>query len=187
EEKFRFYMCQDYAFLIEYCRVLALAAAKARELPDMSWFARLLDATLNTEMALHRSYAARFGISEAELEGAELAPSARAYTRHLLSVAWGGELGEIAAALLPCQWSYSEIGQKLASRGEPQGPYAEWVRAYASEEFAELANWIRELVNRLAEEAAPSARRLWEEHFRASCRYEHLFWEMSWKMEGWGV
>ena len=40
---FRYYMCQDYVFLIDYCRVLALAAAKADDLeairalaPDLS-------------------------------------------------------------------------------------------------------------------------------------------------------
>lgn len=186
-EKFRFYMCQDYVFLIDYCRVLALACAKARGLPEMGWFAKLLDATLNTEMALHRSYAAQFGINEAELETTAPAPTTRAYTRHLLAVAWGGDLGEVAASLLPCQWGYAEIGKALAAQGEPTGPYAEWIRAYAAEEFQTLAGWLRDLVDRLAPEAGPAARRLWEEHFRASCRYEYLFWEMSWKMEGWGV
>jgi thiaminase/transcriptional activator TenA len=53
-ERFRFYIEQDYAFLIEYSRVLALAVAKGRELPGMGHFAELLHATLNVEMALHR-------------------------------------------------------------------------------------------------------------------------------------
>ena len=30
-ECFRFYLAQDYVFLVEYCRVFALAAAKSRE------------------------------------------------------------------------------------------------------------------------------------------------------------
>ena len=33
----------------------------------MSWYAAVLDLTLNTEMELHRKYAAEFGITEAEL------------------------------------------------------------------------------------------------------------------------
>jgi thiaminase (transcriptional activator TenA) len=32
-DRFRFYLAQDYVFLIEYCRVFALGAAKARP-PD---------------------------------------------------------------------------------------------------------------------------------------------------------
>ena len=67
-EKFQFYMCQDYIFLIEYSRVLALATAKAPDLDTMGRFAQLLDATLNQEMALHRAFAAECGISVETLE-----------------------------------------------------------------------------------------------------------------------
>src|SRR3954465_7749124 len=46
---FRYYMCQDYVFLIDYCRVLALAVAKADDHETMGRFAALLHATLHTE------------------------------------------------------------------------------------------------------------------------------------------
>ena len=45
-DRFRFYLAQDYVLLIEYCRVFALAAAKARDLDTIGVFARLLDETL---------------------------------------------------------------------------------------------------------------------------------------------
>jgi thiaminase/transcriptional activator TenA len=63
-DRFRFYLAQDYVFLIEYCRVFALGAAKARDLQTIAVFARLLDETLNTEMQLHRNYCHRLGIAE---------------------------------------------------------------------------------------------------------------------------
>ena len=66
-EKFRYYMRQDYIYLIDYCRVIALAAAKTSDVEDMGWFAKLLDETLNTEMSLHVSFCEDFGISEKEL------------------------------------------------------------------------------------------------------------------------
>ncbi len=49
EDRFWFYVAQDYVYLIDYGRVLALAAARAPELEGMSWFAGLLDETLNAE------------------------------------------------------------------------------------------------------------------------------------------
>ena len=52
-ENFRYYMRQDYIFLVAYCRALSLAVAKAPTIEDMGWFARLIHETLNTEMALH--------------------------------------------------------------------------------------------------------------------------------------
>ena len=85
EDRFRFYMRQDYLFLIEYSRVTALAVAKAPHLEDMGRFADLLNATLNTEMDLHRGFAAKFGISAEEFETARHAPACRAYTDYLLT------------------------------------------------------------------------------------------------------
>jgi len=179
-ERFRFYLTQDYLFLVEYCRVLALAAAKSQDLETMRGFSNLLNATLNVEMSIHRSYAARFGLREEDFASAELAPTAMAYTRHLLTVAYSGNIGEIAAALLPCQWSYWEIGTQLAKRPAAHHPlYGDWVRAYASKEFGDLARWIRNLVDRLSAGLPDRELDRLRTHFLTGCRYEHAFWSMA--------
>src|SRR5438093_784867 len=49
-EKFRFWVRQDYLFLIDYARLLAMAVAKAPDLPTMRRFADLVQATLGVEM-----------------------------------------------------------------------------------------------------------------------------------------
>ena len=185
-ENFRFYMCQDYVFLIEYSRLLALATAKAPDLDTMGRFANLLDATLNREMALHREFAAQCGIGAAALAATQAAPTTQAYTNHLVRVAALGNLAETVAALLPCQWGYCEIGQTLARRGKPATVpfYGQWIEMYASPEFAALAVWLRELLNTLADTA--DEKRL-SEIFCASARYEYLFWEMAYRMESWPV
>ena len=103
-ERFKHYIAQDYVYLIDYARVLALGAARAPELETMSWFAGLLDETLNTEMELHRSYCAQFGISREELEATQPAPTTVSYTSYLIRVASQGSFGELAASLLSCQW-----------------------------------------------------------------------------------
>jgi thiaminase/transcriptional activator TenA len=188
-ESFRFYMVQDYLFLVEFCRVLALGAAKAPDLETMGRFATLLQATLHTEMALHRGYAARCGITEAELEAAEPAAATHAYTRHLLHAALSGTIGELAAALLPCQWSYAEIG-RLLDRTAPRplhDLYGEWIAAYASPDFGALADWLRGLVDRLAADAGPAERERMARHFVDSTRYEYLFWDAAFTRAGWPV
>ena len=183
-ENFRFYMCQDYVFLIEYSRLLALATAKAPDLDTMGRFANLLDATLNREMALHREFAAQCGISTSALAATQAAPTTQAYTNHLVRVAALGNLAETVAALLPCQWGYCEIGQTLARCGKPATVpfYGQWIDMYASPEFAALATWLRELLDALTGTA--SEERL-TEIFCASARYEYLFWEMAYRMENW--
>jgi thiaminase/transcriptional activator TenA len=184
---FRYYMVQDYVFLIAFCRVLALGAAKADDLDTMTRFAGLLHATLTTEMSLHRASAARFGISETELEHAEASPTTHAYTSHLLHVAYAGALGELAAALLPCQWGYAELGQEL-DRTAPHPRhefYGEWISTYASAEFGALAEWLRTLVDRLGAQAGPDERRRMARHFMLSSRHELAFWDAALRQEGW--
>src|SRR5207249_248045 len=98
EERFKVWLRQDYLFLIEYGRVLGLAAARAEDLETMGRFADFLQATLRVEMDLHRRYAARFGITSEELEAAAPAPATRAYTDFLVRVAYEAPLAAVVAA-----------------------------------------------------------------------------------------
>lgn len=188
-ERFRYYIEQDYVYLAEYSRVLALAVAKGRELPAMARFAELLHATLNVEMALHRGYAAKFAIAEDELARVAAAPTTYAYTRHLLATAYAGSMADIAAALLPCQWGYAEVGRALAARGAPadQPLYAEWIGMYAGDEYRQLAAGLRDHFDALAAREGDDGRRRLAEIFHLSARYEWAFWEMAWRMEDWPV
>jgi len=100
-EKFKFWVRQDYLFLIDYARLLSMAVVKTPDLPTMRRFAALVQSTLDVEMELHRAYAAGFGISLHELEAETKAPTTQAYTDFLLRAA-SGDYTELLAALLPC-------------------------------------------------------------------------------------
>ena len=186
-EKFRHYVMQDYVYLIDYSRVLALASARAPDLETMGWFAMLLNETLNTEMELHRSYCAHFGITPEQLKATQPAPTTVGYTSYLLKVAHQGSFGELVAALLPCQWGYWEIGDHLARRGEPRNAplYARWIEMYTSSEFAELALTFRKLADRISGRAGLDELEAMGEAYLTSLRYEHGFWDMAYNLEGW--
>jgi thiaminase (transcriptional activator TenA) len=187
-ERFKFWVRQDYVFLIDYARLLALAMARSPDLPTMTRFAKLVTATLDTEMSLHRAYAAEFGISSEELEGELPAPKTGAYTNFLLRVAALGDFAGLVAALLPCLWGFSEIGRRLARQPRPADPrYAKWIDMYASAEFAELAEWCRGLLDRLCERLPECDLQKVEDAFLTSSRHEWQFWEMAWKMEPWPI
>ena len=188
-DRFKFYIIQDYLYLIDYARVLALGAARAPQLATMSWFARLLDETLNTEMELHRSYCAQFGIRRQELETAKPAPTTAAYTAGLLRIASQGSFGELTASLLPCQWGYWEIGQHLAQQGPPtHAPlYAQWIEMYSSDEFRDLAQHLREMTARIGDRAGADEQAAMELAYHTSLRLEHQFWTMAWNLEQWPV
>jgi thiaminase/transcriptional activator TenA len=188
EEPFRYWVKQDYVYLVDYGRVFAHGAATAPTLDHIGTFAQLLDETINTEMDLHRSYAAEFDISEAELEATEPSPTTRAYTDFLVRVAATGTFGDLVAALLPCMWGFNETGNRLAEQGLPDHEgYADWIEMYSSEEFTELAAWCRDLMDALAADASPADRDRFERLFVTSSRYEYMFWDAAWRQEEWPV
>ena len=186
-DSFRYYMRQDYIFLIEFCRAISLAVAKARNVEDMGWFARLLHETLNTEMALHVSFCKDFGITEQELMSTKPSPTTLAYTRHLTQTAFSGSVGEIATAILPCSWGYCEIGQMLSAKGGPpdQPLYTRWIEMYNSDEFAELADWLRSFIDRTANQSGADELKRMEQAFILSSQYEYMFWDAAYRMEEW--
>lgn len=188
-DKFRFFMEQDYLYLIEYCRLFALGSLKAHNLQTMTVFADLLHSTLKVEMDLHRQYAERIGIEKEKLEQVQPAATTVAYTSYMLNVSQRGSLAELVAAVLPCTWSYYEIGTRLheipgASEHEF---YGEWVKMYASAEFGELAKWLKDLMNELAEGKREEELKWLEDIFVTTSKYEYMFWEMSERKEMWPI
>ncbi|WP_370552529.1 TenA family protein [Conexibacter sp. CPCC 206217] len=114
-ERFQHFVRQDYVYLVDYGRLLALACARAPELATMRSFAELTQAILVTEMDLHRAFAADWGIVPAALEAEPATPTTRAYVDFLLRTAALGDFAELVAALLPCMWGYAEVGERLAA------------------------------------------------------------------------
>jgi thiaminase/transcriptional activator TenA len=182
-ERFRFYVRQDYLFLIEYARLLALACARAPRLSLMERFADLAQATLRTEMELHRAYAAEWGIAREQLEAEPIAPATRAYADFILRTAALGDFGELVGALLPCMWGYNELGRRLAERGRPANElYARWIDMYAGDDFTQLASWCREVCDETAAEAGGEGRSRMREAFVESSRHELAFWDAAWRL-----
>lgn len=181
EDVFKRWVLQDYRYLMEYAKVLAWAAAKTDTLNSMAWYARALDLTLNTEMDLHRHYAARFQITSEELEAEPMWPTNRAYTDFLVRTAREGDMLDLLAALLPCAWGYVYIGRALAALQPPDDPrYADWIQQYADEEFLEALEWLKGELNRLAKGIGEEKQDRIREIFLASVHHEGRFWDMCW-------
>ena len=183
-ERFQHYVAQDYLFLIDYGRLLALGTARAPDLPTMRRFADLTQSILVTEMDLHRSLAAGWGIAEVELAATEPTPATSGYVDFLVRTAALGDFSELVAALLPCMWSYAEIGALLAGRraagAVDPGPYGAWVDTYSDPEFVALADWCRALAAELGAGVSPAVRERMVAAFRGAVAHEVRFWDSAW-------
>ena len=162
---FRSWLEQDFLFLLDYVRVFSRLAWQA---PDahLGDLVDLAHSTLHDELALHRSLAEPFG---ADLDGAAKGPVCSAYTAFLLESA--ADYGVGLAALLPCMWGYSTIGQQLPLPDEPR--YRRWVESYADPGFAALARRCASMLD----EAAPDPDAA-ERAFLQSMAHELAFWDV---------
>ena len=184
-EKFRYFMLQDYLYLFDYARVFALGVVKARDPELMRVFAANVDAILGGEMKIHRAYMKRLDITEEQVFAVKPALANLSYTNYMLSVAQTGGPMEIVASILACSWSYAEIGQALAAiPGAAEHPfYGEWIRGYASEEYASTNQALIELMDSLAADAGEEQLAYLTDVFVNCSRYELGFWDMAWDVQ----
>ena len=189
EACFRHYLGQDYIFLIHFARAYALAAFKSDALEDMRQAAATLDALINTEMGLHVTYCAGWGLSEPEMAALPEAEANLAYTRFVLDTGMSGDLLDLLAALSPCVMGYAEIGAWLAadpaSDRSDRNPYRDWIEMYAGAEYREVARGAASQLDRIAAarlgpdaEASPRWPGL-ARTFGTATRLEIGFWDMG--------
>ena len=181
-DRFTYFMKQDYLFLIDYCRVVAIATAKSDGLSIMGKWSKLLDETLNIEMGLHRGFCTDIGINVLDLD--ETIPSAATfnYTNHLLRTAYEGDVNDIAVSLLPCQWGYDEIGRRFYSLDglNPASFHARWILGYNNPAYQEMTIWLRAYVDSLGKNSSEISRRKMKNIFHKSTQHELTFWEDAW-------
>ena len=185
---FRFYLVQDYRFLVHFARAWALAAFKSDDLDDIRSAAAVVNALVDEEMQLHVETCAGWGLDEAALRAAPEHPANAAYTRFVLERGLRGDLADLLAALAPCVIGYAEIGARLGRSAQATSAtnrYGEWVRTYAGDAYqagatTAAAQLERVLRRRLAAEPWTSPR--WPDlaqTFGQATRLEIGFWEMG--------
>ena len=186
DEIFRYYLEQDYQFLLRFVRVLALSASAAPDLESMAQLSRLVTSTVVVEIDALRALYVRFGGDAGQLEAVEPAPTCEAYCNHLAASAHQGDLLVCLAATLPCHWGYHDIGLRLRAAGLPADErYAAWIEEYASDAYGELVDWAIERFNALGRRARDERLAAARRAFDLSSRYEYGFWEMAWRQETW--
>jgi thiaminase/transcriptional activator TenA len=186
-DAFTFYVLQDAVYLRGYAQALAAVGSRAPASAETEMFARHAADVVAVERTLHDSLLAGLGIDPAAAEAAEAAPTTLAYTSYLLATARGGSYAEGVGAVLPCYWIYWEVGKELRRLGSPSPRYQQWIDTYGGEEFGGVVREVLAVTDRLGPGLAPSERTLVHRHFRATSRYEWMFWDMGFRKENWPV
>lgn len=188
-DKFQHWLKQDYVYLVEYSRLMAIGAEKSPDLKTMNMFSEMLHGTLFGEMDLHRDFSKQFGISEETLLETELSAVNTAYTSYMLNHAQRGDAAAVAACLLACAWSYNYIGRTLADKNPKQenNQYKQWVETYSGEDFSTLNGTAMTLLNELVDGKPERELALLEEIVVKTSLYEYMFWDMCEAKEEWPI
>ncbi|WP_418187026.1 thiaminase II [Aliarcobacter lanthieri] len=186
KEKFKFYLLQDYVYLLEYSKVFAAAMIKSEDEEMLARLSSILHSTLVDEMQVHRKYMQEFGITKEEVENVKASLFNRAYTANMLAVAQKGDLVETLATVFPCAWTYSDYGKRLKVQYKDileNNFYKSWIDMYSGEAFEQSFEWFFDVVDELVENKSQKEKEKIEEIFISSVEFEYMFWDMAYKKE----
>lgn len=175
-ETFRFYLAQNILYLEEYAKAIGLSTALTCDREALGVLARFLSQIVENELPANLEFLRRVG-GEPLVGGSRAMTSVTYdYTRHLLVTSREGPLARSLVALLPCQWSYGEIGTRLARSTPADDLYADWIATFANPDYDDLVGASSELLERVA---PPGEVEGLADLFDRSVGYEVAFWQMA--------
>lgn len=140
-ERFKYYMVQDYLYLIQFARANALAAYKAKTLDGIAASASIVT-HIRTETNLHVEECKELGLSQEDLDGAEEHQACTAYSRYILDIGQSEDWLALQMSMLACLIGYNHIAQRLMNLQDPTKPteanrYRKWIENYVAEDYSE--------------------------------------------------
>lgn len=178
---FKYYLIQDYLFLVQFARANALAAYKAKTMEDIVAAAKIV-AHIHYEMGLHIEYCEGFGISKEQIEASEESQACTAYTRYVLDIGQSQDWLALQVALAPCLIGYGEIAKRLHAdpKTKREGNiYWKWIENYVAEDYTEAVRVGSELLERHVVLQSPSRIEELVKIFIHATKRETGFWDMG--------
>ncbi|KAL2358697.1 Phosphomethylpyrimidine kinase-domain-containing protein [Cryomyces antarcticus] len=157
-ETFKYYLIQDYLYLIHFARANALAAYKVKSLDDVAMSASIVT-HINEEVKLHLKYCEEFGVSKEEIESTQESQACTAYTRYVLDIGHSEDWLALQISMLPCLIGYGEIARRLHNdpNTEREGNrYWQWILNYVADDYTEAVRVGSDLVEKHAVRQSPN-------------------------------
>ena len=185
--KFLFYLKQDHYFLQEFAKLVQSAAQKTTDTKMKKWLESLYKSTVNFEMEMQRQMLYKLLSSNSiniDTKQQSFSPSKTTleYISYLVDISSNGNFVEMVSAMAPCPWTYLEIAQLLSKFPIENEIYRNWIKFYCSTESRKQVDEIKQVFNILSKSEDTKHKELMKEHFSCACKYEYLFWEMSYNL-----
>ena len=112
-KNFKNYLVQDYVFLQQFLKILALSVYKSNNFDEINRSINFIKG-IDHEIKLHISYCKKWKIPLKSLNNIVVEKANSAYTDHVLKVGKNGDNLDIFSCLSVCIIGYGEIGFNLS-------------------------------------------------------------------------
>ena len=177
DKNFKKYLIQDYIFLQQFLKILALSVYKSNSFDEINRSVNFIKG-IDYEIKLHVSYCKKWKIPLKSLSNIKVERANSAYTNHVLSVGKNGNNLDIFSSLSPCIIGYGEIGFKLSKiKNWKKSKYSSWIKMYSSKEYQQVAKDNINYLDILFKNNKNKNLSKLKSNFKKSTILERNFWE----------
>lgn len=180
ERRYRYYMIQDYLYLLDYIDILERIRERADDLALKEFIGFVIAQTNKETAQVHVPQMRALGITEDDVAQCPKCSVIVEYIDYMRrQVEEGGVLAGLTAQL-QCSWVYAYIGQRMMEKYPMQiaaSPYRGWFEAYTCDDYvAANQQWIDVLDAQAAGIQDGEAKQLCE-IFQTCAAYENRLWD----------
>jgi thiaminase/transcriptional activator TenA len=176
-KNFKKYLIQDYIFLQQLLKILALSVYKSNSFDEISRSVNFIKG-IDHEIKLHVNYCKKWKIPLRSLSNIKVQRANSAYTDYVLSVGKNGNNLDIFSSLSPCIIGYGEIGFKLSKiKNWEKSKYSSWIKMYSSKEYQQVAKDNIHYLDILFKNSKNKNLSKLKGNFKKSTILERNFWE----------
>jgi thiaminase/transcriptional activator TenA len=176
-KNFKKYLVQDYIFLQQFLKILALSVYKSNSFEEINRSVNFIKG-IDHEIKLHVSYCKKWKITLRSLRNIKVESANSAYTDHVLSVGKNGNNLDIFSSLSPCIIGYGEIGFKLSKiKNWKKSKYSSWIKMYSSKQYQQVAKDNIDYLDILFKKNLNKNLNKLKKNFKKSTILERNFWK----------
>ncbi len=177
DKNFKDYLIQDYVFLHQFLKILALSVYKSNSFEEINRSVNFIKG-IDHEIKLHMSYCKTWGIPLKSLNNIVVAKANSAYTDYVLNIGKNGNNLDIFSCLSACIIGYGEIGFKLSKiKNWKKSKYNSWIKMYSSKEYQLVAKDNIDYLDILSKNYRAKNLTKLKNNFKKSTILERNFWQ----------
>ena len=176
-KNFKKYLLQDYIFLQQFLKILALSVYKSTSFEEINRSVNFIKG-IDHEIKLHINYCKKWKIPLKSLNNIKVEKANSSYTDHVLNIGKSGNNFDIFSCLSPCIIGYGEIAYNLTkNKNWKKSKYSSWIKMYASREYQQVAKDNINYLDHLLKKNQNIDKTKIIKNFKKSTILERNFWQ----------